>query len=782
MPPKPKTVKKTESKLSKKESFKDQSVTALTWRDKLKELNINCYAAERSCRVYFLGESSIIYSEVTKAFHLEASENDNKFIRPITFSDVLNYCENYPKEDLCNFIEKQYFQEAFEEGKAHYDNNGTIPAELLAKMIKFLMLFFVNKDVLKEKTEKYKTTCNSDEFNKLFAHPTEISLEDKKANEKSVTGKKSKSTITKKKSKNKISKESSKEKSDESFMLLNKLNSIEIEKKEIYFILVNFFDINLLFELMDIDIPIFAFIEVAGKEDVLTKPTSTMNLKVATFSQILLDRITSNFSDEELVDKMKNDELNFHKKKKLDAELIYKFWNKFYEIQNGPLQYKSLEDTIHCKFIPPEIIYYDEEGEIKYRQKIFEDLSNFIEEINQFCQMHDVYINNLNLHTFEDKVKYYPVKKLKYYCNKTKNLPSECFNVYLYLDNLFQSVLKLRKTKTSEKNLTKTYIEIPEESYTLDFNSKEMESEIYNDNNSSSKYKNKILFSEEYNHVCVNTKKKNKLHRQKVKKTSAISFKYKQRPFVVHEKNYVEKIYRDFDYFSFLFQTTAKILQKHQVFQIWNKIQELSELEKLTYKHQIVTWSNKYNVKEELIDESIKHFLIDHIECTKPPKEFKFSGKYKQMFPLFNKQDQIVNSVVNFSQIEMDDQKKSSKLSYDYRWNETLSPSVLMQILLNEWKNFACADVLYSPYVDTILYHFHNNVDNFGIRLVDDILPLRTPVCIRDFTKFILQEENEWLDNFQEDESENLTVSNTSFQNRYFLGFTIKLLLCNTNH
>uniref|UniRef100_A0A6P7G9Y0 Uncharacterized protein LOC114339604 n=1 Tax=Diabrotica virgifera virgifera TaxID=50390 RepID=A0A6P7G9Y0_DIAVI len=81
----------------------------------------------------------------------------------------------------------------------------------------------------------------------------------------------------------------------------------------------------------------------------------------------------------------------------------------------------------------------------------------------------------------------------------------------------------------------------------------------------------------------------------------------------------------------------------------------------------------------------------------------------------------------------------------DYYWKEKYPPSVMIQTLYEVQQQFAYMDAVYCSEIDRLLLSFHDDLDDFGIntKIYDETIC--TPVCLRDFCRYIVKSEAKWL-------------------------------------
>ncbi|CAG9838233.1 unnamed protein product [Diabrotica balteata] len=81
----------------------------------------------------------------------------------------------------------------------------------------------------------------------------------------------------------------------------------------------------------------------------------------------------------------------------------------------------------------------------------------------------------------------------------------------------------------------------------------------------------------------------------------------------------------------------------------------------------------------------------------------------------------------------------------DYYWKEKYPPSVMIQTFYEVQQQFAYMDAVYCSEIDRLLLSFHDDLDDFGINTKVYDETICTPVCLRDFCRYIVKSEAKWL-------------------------------------
>ncbi|XP_068619233.1 sperm-associated antigen 17-like [Battus philenor] len=97
------------------------------------------------------------------------------------------------------------------------------------------------------------------------------------------------------------------------------------------------------------------------------------------------------------------------------------------------------------------------------------------------------------------------------------------------------------------------------------------------------------------------------------------------------------------------------------------------------------------------------------------------------------------------SATEIFNNKPADHLIDDYDFYEDFSGVNALQVLLDAFSKFNCLNYKYCEVTDSYVMMFYNTHDNEGIYREEWRCHLPTPVCLQDFFDFILEEQLQWI-------------------------------------
>lgn len=726
----------TKSSIAMKSSTMSKGPYSSTNRSLCHELGKSFFEKNRTYKVFMMCETSEEYTQTVERLRFISKRTPESYIKVITYEDIFNICTNFPENDCFFFSEREALEEVYEECRMYVEADDEIPTDLLAKVLKYTILFYLYKGVFDAKSSLFKSRLGTDLLEGL----------------KNTSMRNSAVNLNKSKLKSKEVDLSF----DASQHFFSVLDSIEIQSAEIIFLITGFFNSELLIELINNEVNVAGIIEVSGMDTVLKDPEKKFQKPTASYQMTedfvlkhFPNRVQSKFSLGTVASETKSEERSeFSDDQKCKTTVIYEFWNEIYEMFGGHPPLSCLKDSIHCKFIPPKIPREKDFSEKKICKLTLRAFLIFYKQIRNIYVKYENYINNTFVQTLSEKVEYRPVEASSSWMRRKSKIPSDCLNVYIYLEEMIEEITNSLQDEVclkKDEEYKNREVKIEEESFYLATRGPvETESKVRR-----KRYTKSVV--KYYKHACKNLPPNHNIHKEKIGFGPSKNMEYKCIPFTVHEKNYFEKSMRDYGrLFKKYFEKYTSCLRTHQVFQPWKLIREQTPIEMLYYKKDIDEWARKFNVLEEEVKETILVFLIDHITCTSFTKtKQKYHQLYSILFPPVVNKEIHINHPIDFKKSELG-MARPLKKSNSFVWKEDLHPSVLMQHVVRCWMEYSCFDKLYSPFVDKYLFRFHYDVDNFGMNQIHFALPLRTPVCLRDFTKYILHEEGDWMDNFDE--------------------------------
>lgn len=294
------------------------------------------------------------------------------------------------------------------------------------------------------------------------------------------------------------------------------------------------------------------------------------------------------------------------------------------------------------------------------------------------------YIKNLHLHHPKNTYEYYPLDCMRMYCKNLDKFPSECVNIPVILNNLLLEVdSKQKQTKNS-----------------------------FNDDSDDFK-----IFKRQ----------------QKILSDPIIkSFQSQERDLLNILMNCYPKIGPE------IYYTSMKMLKTFKLDELYKDLFRLPI--EIIHKHDKCP-SEVSNMKD---DDSLKHFihllLINSMHFNEKIENIDAKSKFSEN--LITYEEWVLFSE---SKQKFDAPNLCNPSSLNYNWIEPLSSSALLQEFFKAQQDFFYVHKIFSPETETLLIQFHNKLDNFGVNVQYYNQSLRTPVCLRDFCKYITVEETKWL-------------------------------------
>ncbi|KAK4872002.1 hypothetical protein RN001_016126 [Aquatica leii] len=102
-----------------------------------------------------------------------------------------------------------------------------------------------------------------------------------------------------------------------------------------------------------------------------------------------------------------------------------------------------------------------------------------------------------------------------------------------------------------------------------------------------------------------------------------------------------------------------------------------------------------------------------------------------------------------------------------YMWYEEFFTEVMVQELHQAITDYLCTEFKYNLLYDTILVRFHNYGDEFGIKTFNWNEFIRTPVCLRDFCKYLIDHDDVNDDEYDSSQSDFIKNSHPARPRRF---------------
>lgn len=223
----PKKTIKVQNIKSATSSATKQPNPVLPWRDKLALVDINHIHPKRKCIIFMMAESSPTYTAYIDMFEIGSDQEYAHELKSINYEKLCKLCKKFIEDSSMEFFAKEDFIQACQEAVAYIKDRKSLdtlcwrmPRELMAKLLKFFIMYIIEKDILEEELTVLGEQNKMRNISDLLREGVQKDEDSKKGKSKKGSKKKkskdskskgSKSKDTKgknKKSKNKTSKSS----------------------------------------------------------------------------------------------------------------------------------------------------------------------------------------------------------------------------------------------------------------------------------------------------------------------------------------------------------------------------------------------------------------------------------------------------------------------------------------------------------------------------------------------------------------------------------------------
>lgn len=730
-----------------------------SWEDRIDIINIYTYFPERPCEVFAAQELSESYQNVMTQLHSASASNLSSCLKLITYEDVVDFCLTYSIDDYPNYPEKEYTREACEVAKVYLSHRKSFPFTLLAKIIKYYIIFVLYKDVMNEKKEAFKKEQVDGETLMLLENIEEI--DEKKPKNKSKKEKKSEKSKEKKSKKGKKSKKPKQDETAEAEDICNTITTennnnnnkpidtseaaVSIENKHIQIVLTNFFDARFVLELDKISVYVLAVVEISRTNTNLENVEDTVGRTLAqimTQDSIAARNVASSTSNQSKHTQSEETDA-YYNTNKSKSQLLYDYWILMHKCLEGKCYHKLFEGIFHLRYIPLDLQQYCDSMEITFEEAAaiqFRCFEGFMREqpdhierkyMHYLSQLQYVRTNIEELGTSYKEI--------------VDNMPPECFNVNVYavslLDYLVDTFQQTPNSRSSQMSFDQ---EIYPESY---FFPREAYTDQVPQMNTPMRRRHKSL-EEQIECVLEKTKEK-RLYKQwnTTQEQSASSALIDERPYSVHEANHLEMSLNSYPlHFNKLFNANIEVLKQMPPLLLFRNYQKQCNSAERLFELEYLIWSKTLDVRQVIAD-NVKQYAIDFMTCTNNVQRLNenFETHFSNILPpaKLEKFDRVQFSNMR-EQNEIEQSSTRPDEASSYSWCERLEASVSIQLIQQDWMHFNCIDHIYEPTTDSILLWFHNTQQD-GIHEEYQVLKLETACCVRDFTKFTMHEHGDWM-------------------------------------
>lgn len=741
---------KGNKKSPRKKSIHYELVVPDCWVNELAEIDIN--DGSWKCSVTIIEEESTDSSVYMEHFNESTLHGNRLSVKSISELDVIHYvvknrAENHPEKSLTPL--SLLCSEVFKLVGPEFKNK--IPTPLLASLIKYLILEYkgLNKTI-REGMEKRKKEF--EEYQQSLW----------KAPVKSISSKGTTSNKLENKS-NKLDKVKTVKTSEKPFTKLRKRGEEWMDKTwiddspndgpQLYIAISTFYDPGLPLELLNLNIPLHAIAKLC-----LWETSSAIRNRVDSV-------LTQDFKD--IFESLQNfrhkstPHLNSSIRKRLGNEndknenpnvKISNFWEIIDKLKTELPTALMFKNIMFLHFTPDHFSF---QYEIKsFQGEIYKQISYFLYDVHEIAKQHIQYLSEIkqtNVYTAET----FDLLNMKIYQSLLDSVPHESFNVPFILDAIIIQVCsleneadqkgalqELEKTDENEKSIPIAGNYLTKLLKQLNFNYDLFCHQFNYTPSNENEYKNKID-SCNITHVLkhiddVNIKtfhlqedisefvRKRTFHILKVAWNDILVNLFS----VSHSDDHVVKLCSEItktardsgentlNYYIYIL-TVNNILNSLLI----------HDFSYSTLKINSLKGSVHYDL-ENMCEDCILEVHSDIFSIVSFIRNtFSNLSNMSSKVSLYNLSDEIIDS--NLFYIEY------------------MSVDVMLQWIQTVWYNFNKLETRYCPFTNQVVMVFHNLLSpKVGVFEENWIGKLTTYVPVRDFVEYILEEEKNWLSQF----------------------------------
>ncbi|XP_057656264.1 uncharacterized protein LOC130893862 [Diorhabda carinulata] len=385
------------------------------------------------------------------------------------------------------------------------------------------------------------------------------------------------------------------------------------------------------------------------------------------------------------------------------SHLHRKFWNDLDDYLYGHNRLENLENTILMTFNA------DNRSDIE----VFESLWHVIKSISNIKIQHLNYIRHLKIYEMENKYEYLPLSCCTTYNKIMSNIPLQLSNEITILSSILEETcFRLDKGDINDRYSLKENIS----KVTLPFS--------------------KVVCTDPCNVSQTVTKSEEDDPSLEKTTTSYQCYDGDYLNMTINMYKPIGKVVNDL---------SLNVLKRLRPVYLLDYDYPLSEL---IHKHDVAPSVSKSLDKSEYLEDFLKLLIIASFrkapeETTAEPVDF-VSNLITYDVAAFTKMLQVMPFDGDSStKFPIDKTYRPSPM--DYYWKETYPSQVILQELLRVQNDFSCMDAVYCSDIERLLLSFHDDLDDFGINTQVFYESICTPVCLRDFCRYLAVSAADWL-------------------------------------
>ncbi|KAL1494230.1 hypothetical protein ABEB36_009856 [Hypothenemus hampei] len=385
-----------------------------------------------------------------------------------------------------------------------------------------------------------------------------------------------------------------------------------------------------------------------------------------------------------------------------DNEQTNEFWKNIEEL--------FFYNTSNCKSLENTILLNFTSSNPDNALTSLEELIFMLRKILSLKLTHLAYLKHLNVHEIKHSYAKMHVECFQQYNRSLRNYPLECINCEVILESILKEICYM-KNDTYSKSSTVLH--------------------------QNSFYKSVH---------CVDA-----LYDQEVLyKIKDFSMKRNQKPFLTHEKDFLLKTLKSYKGIGpKVVDVTLAFMKRMPFLKELNQVFETREF----YHLHDVDPQKEQQLENESLTNFMYLFLFNKIFSEKEEKQLESSifCENSRNLCTFNLKEYINDMQTKFNSNEdcVIEENLYDTSVVHFRWKEILSKNVLLQEIFRAFNDFTYVDIKYSPETDNFLTLFSDKLNDFGLntKIYNDTI--RTPICFRDFCRYVVQDEVEWVEKNQ---------------------------------
>ncbi|XP_049885508.1 uncharacterized protein LOC126380271 [Pectinophora gossypiella] len=470
------------------------------------------------------------------------------------------------------------------------------------------------------------------------------------------------------------------------------------------------------------------------------------------------------------------------------TEKALKFWADLQDLRINKNYADDFKNTAFVMFNPP---YWESEALSGNPDKIYDEVCYLMYDVQDLSRQHVNYLENMDIihiQEGEDDERY-----VTYYKQQISDIPLECVTVYSVLDSILQTASAENFDANNSRSSLSAAVTLNQSHH------------VAKDLDKISKVK--TFVKDVFNTLC-----KTEADKKKYRVSYGEEYETHKDPIVIKYGDYAKyptfhlgNMNLDNIVGSALFGMPLHNLWQTQnppLGEIEAKLNfhvnallscfdredvETAELERLIH---ILACRKLYNnrsslKKPHLPSSTIYDFKKVYLKRSilaeplpKPPSLQKIASGMPQSFPSMTKSEEVSReSIIEesdssefrlklifdcpdiselVSAAEIANNRPITHMIDDFEFFEDFFGTCAFQILFEVFNKFNCVDYKYCEVTDCILLMFFNSHDKDGISREEWRCHIPTPLCLQDFFDFVLEENYDWIENQEKNYEANL--------------------------